>query len=480
MSISPQFPVLPRPLIWKSPSSNSSGCMPLGNGSIGLNACESPKQAGLCSANEIETLTPDILLPEDGCSKRWCHRDDRSCWTSTLDHQDMTAWENTGMDPLKNRATGALLQGDGLVNEGACKLRFITHTPLPELLRFNDGNLLCSTDDWSRRRKEIADAILDLEYGGLPPAPESFRMEYLHTTMDNILPGVQFSSYRIHTGPGQGFPFTLTLLIPPGDGPFPVILNGDGCWRYVTNDVSAAVTARGFILAQFNRVELAPDICSIDRTGGIYPLYPDYHFGALSAWAWGYHRCIDALLTLPFVDAGRLTIAGHSRGGKSCLLAGATDDRIALTAPNNSGAGGAGCFRIQGEGSERLDDLLRVFPYWYGPDLKTYIGHENELPFDQHFLKAMVAPRALLSTEALGDLWANPYGTWCTHQAARKVYKWLGVADQIGIAFRPGGHSHALEDWQSLLNFIEWRFYGKPASGIFNHNPFAEHNHNGL
>ncbi len=58
------------------------------------------------------------------------------------------------------------------------------------------------------------------------------------------------------------------------------------------------------------------------------------------------------------------------------------------------------------------------------------------MPFDQHFLKALVAPRALLSTEGLGDLWSNPSGTWQTYLAAREVCRFLGAEERIGIPVR--------------------------------------------
>lgn len=65
----------------------------------------------------------------------------------------------------------------------------------------------------------------------------------------------------------------------------------------------------------------------------------------------------------------------------------------------------------------------------------------SDLVFDQHALKALVAPRSLVSTEALGDMWANPTGACQTYRAAREVYRFLGAAERIGIWFRDGEHS---------------------------------------
>lgn len=319
-----------------------------------------------------------------------------------------------------------------------------------------------------------ADRIVELEYGGLPPTPAETRWVELHTATVRNLGGARFLSGRVTTGPDRPFGFLLQVLVPPGNGPFLVLLTGDACWRYATDEVAAEVLRRGGILAQFNRVDIVPDGHRSRRVTGLYQVYPEGRYGALAAWAWGYHRCVDVLAGMDFVDASRIAIVGHSRGGKTALLAGATDERIALTSANNSGAGGAGCFRVRGHQSETLADLMRTFPYWFGPAMRDYVGREQDLPFDQHFLKALVAPRALLTTEALGDLWANPTGTLQTHLAAREAYRFLNAEDRIGIWFREGGHDHSYADWEALLDFMDWQWYGKTPECRFDLNPFPD------
>ncbi|MDQ3438866.1 MAG: S9 family peptidase, partial [Planctomycetota bacterium] len=202
---------------------------------------------------------------------------------------------------------------------------------------------------------------------------------------------------------------------------------------------------------------------------------PEGDFGALAAWAWGYHRAIHLLVALPQVDKQKIAITGHSRGGKAVLLAGVTDERVALTAPNNSGCGGAGCYRVQGPKSEDLARILTVFPFWFTPRLKEFIGRENELPFDQHSVKALVAPRALLTTEALADYNANPAGTLQSHRAAREVYAFLGQPDRIAIDFREGGHEHGPADFMVLLDFADQVLLNKPLRRDWNANPFPDH-----
>jgi hypothetical protein len=348
----------------------------------------------------------------------------------------------------------------------------LTPRELPNPFLFADGTQVRSPQDWRRRRGEIADLIVGVEYGGLPPAPTETRAEALHTLAVEWLDGAMYHTYHVVTGPDRPVTFLLSVLVPPGDGPFPVVLNGDACWRYVTDRITTEVLRRGMILAQFNRCELAPDLYNSDRTTGIYLAYPEGAYGALSAWAWGYHRCVDVLASLPQVDAARIGIVGHSRGGKATLLAGATDERIAVTGANNSGAGGAGSYLWQGPESETLADSLRMIPYWFGPELAAYLGREAELPFDQHFLKALVAPRALLTCEAHGDPWANGTGTWRTHLAAREVYRFLGAEERLGLWFREGPHRHGWEDWVTFLDFMQWQLDGGPEPAGINEDPF--------
>jgi hypothetical protein len=277
-------------------------------------------------------------------------------------------------------------------------------------------------------------------------------------------------TYRITIAP-SGFAFNFTLVMPPtGDGPFPVIINGDGCWRYLTNGIIVDAVSRGYGVAYFNRLDMVPDIDS-KRDSQLFLAYPDGDYGSLAAWAWGYHRVVDALLTLLKVDAARIGVVGHSRGGKASLLAGVTDQRISLVSANDSGSGGAGCHRFTDNGGEGLGDSLRVFPYWFSSRLNDYVGRESELPFDQHTVKALVAPRALLTTEARADIWASPQGTRLTHDAAKEVYCFLGAEGKIGIWYREGIHNHTQADWTALLDFADWQFFGKNQAQNFDMHP---------
>ncbi|NIP97687.1 MAG: SUMF1/EgtB/PvdO family nonheme iron enzyme, partial [Akkermansiaceae bacterium] len=208
---------------------------------------------------------------------------------------------------------------------------------------------------------------------------------------------------------------------------------------------------------EYARHDLAPD-----KRGTIGPAqeaYPDYDWAMLAVWAWGGMRVVDYLETRDDVDQGRIAITGHSRGGKAALLAGALDERITLVAPCQSGAGGAGCSRILGPGAESIG--MNDKPNWYHERIVRFAGKEAHLPFDQHFLKALVAPRGLLCLESTDDLFANPAGTYATSAAATPVFELYRRKEFNGLRFRRGGHSYDTEDWRALLDFAEWVFFGR-------------------
>ena len=341
---------------------------------------------------------------------------------------------------------------------------------LPDPFTFMDGSRVKSKEDWQRRRAELQEMILHYEYGRMPPAPGNTKGVELVSHNVALPAEAAHKQFKVTFGPDQRGSLILDLTIPKGRGPFPVILRGDWGWQKTPNDITANVIKRGYILADYNRVELAPDNKS--RDAGIYPMYPDSDCGAIAAWAWGFHRCVDFLVTLNYVDKEKIAVTGHSRGGKAALLAGATDTRIALTVPNNSGCGGAGSYKQQAAKSEDIAAITKSFPFWFAPRFREFIGQIDKLPFDQHSVKALCAPRALLTTEALGDLWANPEGTRQTYLASKEVYKFLGAPEKIAIYYREGKHEHNVDDWNVLLDFADQVFFGKKSERDWDGNPF--------
>ena len=332
---------------------------------------------------------------------------------------------------------------------------------LPDPFVMEDGTRISVPEEWAQARKELYKTAVELQYGTMPPKPEYFKAECLHNSL-------KMATYRITAGTQEKHVVFTVRIIKAKDlsQKRPAVVDGDLCFNcWFNDDTCKAFTENNIHVVLFNRVELVPDIKGPRRTNGpLYDVYPEYTFGALGAWAWGYSRCVDLLETLDYIDTDCIAFTGHSRGGKTALLAGVTDERAAIVNPNESGAGGAGCYRMSikaiGEDGEEkreemLSDLWKNFAFWMGPDMGNYVDAPDKLPFDAHFLKALVAPRVLFVSEAASDIWANPPGSWMTTMAAGEVYDFLGAKENLLWYYRRGYHAHDPEDFAILINIIK-------------------------
>ncbi|MBE6532152.1 MAG: hypothetical protein E7676_01425 [Ruminococcaceae bacterium] len=369
---------------------------------------------------------------------------------------------------------------------------------LPNPFIFDDGTPLRSAADWERRRAEIYKSTIELQYGTMPPKPDFLRVELLYTSCSYP------NSYRIVTGTKES-PISFIMYVFRADSKkkAPAVIDGDMCFSYLYDEAFIkAFTDNGIDLVCFNRCELATDVAaySLDEImsgtgeaeiaraaldeilengcgGQVKRAYPDYSFGTLGAWAWGYSRCVDALEILGFTDMDTIAFTGHSRGGKTAALAGALDERASIVNPNGSCSGGYGSYRISIDAetedgeiktSEPLSNILHHFPAWLGEGMREYVDREELLPFDSHYLKALVAPRALLVTEGASDIMANPVGSHQTTEAAGEVYKFLGCEDKLFWQIRSGKHTHGGEDVRALVSVIRHIKYGEPLyEGLF-------------
>ena len=371
----------------------------------------------------------------------------------------------------------ALTTGAGIAASDISTFPAVAQLPvvkeLPDPFLFMDGTRVKSKQEWTRRRNELKTLVQHYGYGVVPPGGGAVHAEELDSS-HNAAMGATEKKLLLRMGPGGKVQTHLMLTVPDGDKRFPTIVVGDLCWGKVAPEIVVEVVKHGYILAEFDRTEIVED--QNVHTGGLYEAFPHGEFGAVAGWAWGFERVVDYLHTLPCVDVKHIAATGHSRGGKAVLLAGAMDERIALTAPNDAGCMGTGCTRFIYSG-ETVPIITKNFPYWFSPRLNEFIGHEEQLPFDQHSMKALVAPRALLETQALGDTWANPQGAQATYQAAKVVFDYVGAGDKIGIAYRPGEHAQTLWDWQTLLAFADLQFFHKHTEHKFNELPYADESH---
>lgn len=244
----------------------------------------------------------------------------------------------------------------------------------------------------------------------------------------------------------------------------------------------AYLIERGYAVATFYNGDLDPD--RPDERGiqtHFHSPDPQDAPGTIAAWAWGLSRAVDYLVTEAEVDRERIVVTGHSRLGKAALLATAFDERIALAIPHQAGCGGSApspaSGRSPGKPAETVKQINDAFPHWFNARFKEFNNHPDRLPFDQHCLVALCAPRPVLFTNGREDTWINPEGQFEVLRAAAPVYRLLGVDDfaatnlppddqlidsRLGYFLRPGGHSLRPGDWKAFLDFAD-KHLGSPA-----------------
>lgn len=352
---------------------------------------------------------------------------------------------------------------------------------LPDPFLKPDGSRVTRVEEWDRQKKELYKNAVEFSYGKQPPAPEFVEVEAAYK------PGKgRGNSYIVHTGTRENpIQFRIKVFLPNCAEKCPVVIDGDGCFDYAHNREYLDVFKKNDIaFVLFDRTEIAHDVHNEGRCqGAFYKTYNDYNYGAFTAWAWGYSRVLDALEQLDIVDTSCVTFAGHSRGGKTAMLAGALDERATIVNPNATCAGACSCERlfikaIGEDGVERPSemgaDLVKNFPFWMSEDYNKAVNDPENLPFDAHFLKALVAPRVLLVTEAGSDIWANPVGSWQTTMGAKEVFKFLGAEDNLYWGYRNGTHFHEIEDVKKLVSVIRHVKYGEELCDGFFETPFDE------
>ena len=212
------------------------------------------------------------------------------------------------------------------------------------------------------------------------------------------------------------------------------------------------------------------------RTTRFFPAYPSYDWGLLRAWAWGVSRIVDYLETDPSVDKTKFVVTGVSRTGKSALIAGALDDRIAMVAPVASSGGGTPAYRYSGSvpdrgGKEGLTEMVRKYPNWYSDHLHQFWGQPDKLPFDEHWFIALCAPRPFISLEGDHDQNVNQNGVYESLVAAKPAYEFFHDTDRLGISFADRPHGMVQGDWDALLAFGDKYLMGKPVTRTFDQYP---------
>jgi hypothetical protein len=134
---------------------------------------------------------------------------------------------------------------------------------LPDPFKFHDGRAVNMPADWAARREEIKQLYQKHILGSMPPKPKLDRIVPVSETKAN---GYVTRVVRLEYGPEGKITTQVTLTLPEGGGPFPVLIGG-GSW-------SASLLRRGYAACEFPS--------SVDQPTNLQELHPGFDFATMA------------------------------------------------------------------------------------------------------------------------------------------------------------------------------------------------------
>lgn len=321
---------------------------------------------------------------------------------------------------------------------------------LPNPLVFDEGDKnipVTSNEQWVKKREWMKKQLQYYITGTYPPKPDNLQVKILNEKKDGE---TTLKMVELSFGPQHQAKLTVELMIPPGEGTFPVFLTQ---WNH--REWAQVAVRRGYIGCVYAGADARDDT---EEYSEIWA--GQYDFTRLMRRAWGASRAVDYLYTLPEVDKEKIGITGHSRNGKTSLMAAAFDERITACIPSSGGTGAEVPWRYcsQKYDIEDIALLSCAQPSWLHPRLRFFVGRENKLPVDQNFFMALIAPRGLMLSTAINEGASNPWGIEDAYHNSQKVYKFLGAKNNIAIRSRYGLHSISARDMEDYIDFFDYIF----------------------
>jgi hypothetical protein len=385
----------------------------------------------------------------------------------------------------------------------------------PDPLVMLDGTKVTTKEQWEKKRRPELKALFEhYMYGKRPKEGGKIAVKVLHEDGKAFGGKATLKELALSVAPGDAPPVHLLLVVPnERKAPAPCFVGMNFCGNHaLVDDPKVAIPTswmysghpgvkdnkateegrgkekdvwaleqsidRGYAVATFYNGDIDPD--QKDKREGVRPILttseePDKGdtTATIMAWAWGISRVVDFVSHDKDIDPKRIAVVGHSRLGKTALLAAAFDERIALAIPHQAGCGGTAPSRTKSTKAETVEKINKGFPHWFCDNFKKFNDDTTKLPFDQNCLAALVAPRPLLFSNAVEDQWANPQGQFDVLKAAEPVYKLLGaggldakkmpepgklIDGTLGYYIREGTHSMTKDDWKVFLDFADRHF----------------------
>ena len=358
---------------------------------------------------------------------------------------------------------------------------------LPDPFVGPDGEPVTTPEQWPAQREHLKELLAHYFYGRMPERPTAEQRSVRRTGSRLVFDdsAVEEEYTLSLSRAGRTTELRIGLIRPRRQQRSPTVIKNcrvlfdreeheERFESIVEFDRAAAREAvgRGYLLCKFRREDFAVDRPN-NRERGIFPLYPEYDWGTIAAWAWTQQVVLDVLDELELADMERIVYTGHSRGGQTAIAAGIYDERVDLVVPCTGGYGSVATLRVRDpEGVRGMIDyiahLKKNTPHWFHPRYYEFVGQQNRLPFDAHTLVALVAPRPLLNTNATEDEYNNTLAVETGMRTGKLVYDWLGVGDRCRLHWRPGKHGQRHEDWQALFDFADEVFFDRPGTSRFN------------
>lgn len=312
---------------------------------------------------------------------------------------------------------------------------------LPDPFRRLDGSRIATKADWRCQReltRRLAEASL---YGEKPGRPAS------------VTGTVSTSRITVNVSHnGRSTSFSADVSLPSGTGPHPavVVYGGFGA-------DTAAIRNAGAAVISFDPYTVGKEGTGrTNKQGAFYDIYgSSSRTGLLMAWAWGVSRIIDVLEASggSVLRADATGVTGCSRFGKGAFVAGAFDQRIALTMPIESGTAGVPILRgVPGEGAQSLSSAYGEQP-WFGDAFGSFTGNPSTLPIDTHQVVGLIAPRGLLVLDNPHIANLGPRSASVAALAGAEVYTALGAGSNITYwsDVADGTHCANRPEWSTPL-----------------------------
>ncbi len=330
-----------------------------------------------------------------------------------------------------------------------------------------DGKKISSLSEWENYRSTLKNLFLSEEYGALPPKlVPTIRVEGgEHDFADKVMWEHVYFTFENNQ---KSYTVKTDLLLPKGKKGVPVFINIGFAMeipnRYLPLE---EIIDNGFGVFYIHYESVTSDDGNFEN--GLASLFQDggKEWGKISLWSYMASACMDYLEARDEVDKSNVAIIGHSRLGKTALLTSALDERFVLTCVNESGSCGASLSRGKTSNNETISDITRVFPFWFKNSFLKYQNNEESLPFDQHMLVSLVAPRNIVIGGAIKDVWADNEGQFLSAYLAS--YAWelygkrgLASCDKMpseGEAFLDGHVGFYLRSGSHFLSRYDWNVY---------------------